>query len=100
MTERTNGELVFDIKAGTIGGGKDVLDGTALGTVHHNGAYTGLREFDVFYAPYFARICPCAENRQRTGFDQISTAVKARYPSMKYLSVARLSLEALHQQEA
>ena len=56
VAERTGGELVFDIKAGTIGGGKDVLDGTALGTVHlYNGAYTGLREFDVFYAPYFAR---------------------------------------------
>ena len=56
VTERTGGDLNFDIKAGTIGGGKDVLDGTALGTVNlYNGAYTGLREFDVFYAPYFAR---------------------------------------------
>ena len=56
VNKRTNGALAFDIKAGTIGGGKDVLDGTALGTVHiYNGAYTGLREFDVFYAPYFAR---------------------------------------------
>ena len=54
VNKRTNGALAFDIKAGTIGGGKDVLDGTALGTVHiYNGAYTGLREFDIFYAPYF-----------------------------------------------
>ena len=38
VNKRTNGALAFDIKAGTIGGGKDVLDGTALGTVHiYNG---------------------------------------------------------------
>ena len=56
VNQRTNGELAFDIKAGTMGGGKDVLDGTALGTVHiYNGAYTGLKEFDVFCAPYFTR---------------------------------------------
>ncbi len=87
----TNGDLVFDIKAGTIGGGKDVLDGTALGTVHlYNGAYTGLREFDVFYAPYFARDSNHAQKiANELLFDQISSAVEARYPSMKYLSVAR-----------
>ena len=91
VTERTNGDLVFDIKAGTIGGGKDVLDGTALGTVHlYNGAYTGLREFDVFYAPYFARDSNHAQKiANELLFDQISSAVEARYPSMKYLSVAR-----------
>ena len=30
VNKRTNGALAFDIKAGTIGGGKDVLDGTCL----------------------------------------------------------------------
>jgi TRAP-type C4-dicarboxylate transport system substrate-binding protein len=91
VAERTNGELVFDIKAGTIGGGKDVLDGTALGTVNlYNGAYTGLREFDVFYAPYFARNSNHAQAiANDLLYDELNSAVKNRYPSLHYLSVAR-----------
>ena len=91
VSERTDGELAFDIKAGTIGGGKDVLDGTALGTVHiYNGAYTGLREFDVFYAPYFARDSNHAQEiANNLLFDELNTAVQSRYPSLRYLSVAR-----------
>ncbi|MGI9484287.1 MAG: TRAP transporter substrate-binding protein [Geminicoccaceae bacterium] len=91
VSERTGGELVFDIKAGTIGGGKDVLDGTALGTVQvYNGAYTGLREFDVFYAPYFARDSNHAQEiANNLLFDELNTAVQSRYPSLRYLSVAR-----------
>ncbi len=91
VSERTGGELAFDIKAGTIGGGKDVLDGTALGTVQiYNGAYTGLREFDVFYAPYFARDSNHAQQiANDVLYDQLNTAVQSRYPSLRYLSVAR-----------
>ena len=91
VSERTGGDLVFDIKAGTIGGGKDVLDGTALGTVQvYNGAYTGLREFDVFYAPYFARDSNHAQEiANNLLFDELNTAVQSRYPSLRYLSVAR-----------
>ncbi len=91
VSERTGGEFVFDIKAGTIGGGKDVLDGTALGTVHvYNGAYSGLREFDVFYAPYFARDSNHAQQIANDAlYDQLNTAVQSRYPSLRYLSVAR-----------
>lgn len=91
VTERTGGELTFDIKAGTIGGGKDVLDGTALGTVQiYNGAYSGLREFDVFYAPYFARDSNHAQQiANDLLYDQLNAAVQARYPSLRYLSVAR-----------
>lgn len=91
VTERTGGELTFDIKAGTIGGGKDVLDGTALGTVQlYNGAYTGLREFDVFYAPYFARDSNHAQAiANELLYDELNAAVQNRYPSLVYLSVAR-----------
>ena len=91
VSERTGGELAFDIKAGTIGGGKDVLDGTALGTVHlYNGAYTGLREFDVFYAPYFARDSNHAQKiANDLLYDELNGAVQNRYPSLRYLSVAR-----------
>lgn len=91
VKERTGGSLEFDIKAGTIGGGKDVLDGTALGTVQvYNGAYTGLREFDVFYAPYFARDSDHAKKVvQEVLADRLEAAVSKRYPSVKFLSVAR-----------
>ena len=91
VNKRTNGELAFDIKAGTIGGGKDVLDGTALGTVHvYNGAYTGLREFDVFYAPYFARDSNHAQKiANGLLYDKLNTAVQKRYSGLRYLSVAR-----------
>ena len=91
VSERTGGELQFDIKAGTIGGGKDVLDGTALGTVQiYNGAYTGLREFDVFYAPYFARDSNHAQKiANELLYDELNAAVQKRYPSLHYLSVAR-----------
>ena len=91
VTERTGGDLNFDIKAGTIGGGKDVLDGTALGTVNlYNGAYTGLREFDVFYAPYFARDSNHAQAiANNLLFEELNSAVQKRYPSLRYLSVAR-----------
>ncbi len=91
VSERTGGELQFDVKAGTIGGGKDVLDGTALGTVQiYNGAYTGLREFDVFYAPYFARDSNHAQKiANELLYDELNAAVQKRYPSLHYLSVAR-----------
>lgn len=90
VTERTGGELLFDIKAGTIGGGKDVLDGTALGTVQlYNGAYSGLREFDVFYTPYFATDSDNAKAIAEMLHDELNAAVQKRYPTLRYLSVAR-----------
>jgi TRAP-type C4-dicarboxylate transport system substrate-binding protein len=57
VAERTNGEIVFEVFAGNLGiGEKEMLEGAALGTVDGTGtAYTGTREFDVFYAPYFFR---------------------------------------------
>lgn len=56
VAQRSDGEIVIEIKAGTLGGEKDILDGCSLGTIDvYNGAYTGLREWDVFYTPYFAR---------------------------------------------
>jgi TRAP-type C4-dicarboxylate transport system substrate-binding protein len=91
VTEKTGGELVFDIKAGTIGSEKEILDGTALGTVQiYNGAYTGLREFDVFYAPYFVRDSGHAlKVANELLYDQINAAVGKRYAGVRYLSVAR-----------
>ncbi len=91
VSQRTGGELVFEVKAGTIGSEKEILDGCALGTVQiYNGAYTGLREFDIFYAPYFVRDSNHAlKVANELLYDQINAAVGKRYSGVRYMSVAR-----------
>ncbi|RMF39566.1 MAG: TRAP transporter substrate-binding protein [Alphaproteobacteria bacterium] len=90
VEERTGGELKFEIKAGTLGGEKDILDGCSLGTVHiYNGAYTGLREFDVFYTPYFARDSNHAQKIvYDLLYDRLTEAVSNRY-NVHFMSIAR-----------
>lgn len=54
LSERTGGELSFEIFAGTLGGEKELLESMALGALDvYNGAYTGTDQFDVLYSPYF-----------------------------------------------
>ncbi|MEW5424912.1 TRAP transporter substrate-binding protein [Amorphus sp. 3PC139-8] len=54
IKEKTNGELSFEIFAGTLGGEKDLIESMALGSLDvYNGAYTGTEQFDVLYSPYF-----------------------------------------------
>lgn len=54
LSTKSNGALSFEIFAGTLGGEQKLLDSLALGTIDvYNGAYTGTREFDILYSPYF-----------------------------------------------
>ncbi|MCG8357375.1 MAG: TRAP transporter substrate-binding protein [Kiloniellales bacterium] len=56
ISEKTGGELSFEIFAGTLGGEKDLIESMALGGLDiYNGAYTGTDQFDVMYCPYFYR---------------------------------------------
>ncbi len=56
VSQRTNGSMKVEIFAGTLGGEQRLLEGMALGTIDiYNGAYTGTREFDIFYSPGFFR---------------------------------------------
>jgi TRAP-type transport system periplasmic protein len=56
VTEKTGGAVAFTIFAGTLGGEQKLLESMALGSVDmYNGAYTGTREFDILYSPYFFR---------------------------------------------
>jgi TRAP-type C4-dicarboxylate transport system substrate-binding protein len=56
VAKRTNGQIKVEIFAGTLGGEQRLLEGMALGTIDvYNGAYTGTREFDIFYSPGFFR---------------------------------------------
>ena len=51
VRKRTNGEIVCETFWGTLGGEQTLLNGVALGTLDgYHGAYTGMREFDLFYA--------------------------------------------------
>lgn len=90
VTEKTKGELVFDVQAGTLGGEKQILDGTSLGTVDiYNGAYTGTREFDIFYAPYFVRDYDHALKAVYGLLnDKLQDAIKSRY-DVTFLTVGR-----------
>jgi len=56
VSKRTNGEIDGQVFAGTLGGEETLLKGMALGTIDmYDGAYTALREFDIFYAAQFFR---------------------------------------------
>lgn len=50
VRKRTNGEVVCETFWGTLGGEQTLLNGVSLGTLDgYHGAYTGMREFDLFY---------------------------------------------------
>ncbi len=54
VTKKTDGSLNFTMFAGTMGGEQKLLESMALGGLDmYNGAYTGTREFDILYSPYF-----------------------------------------------
>ncbi|GAB4166751.1 MAG: hypothetical protein OHK0024_01430 [Thalassobaculales bacterium] len=56
VAKRTNNAYAVDIFAGTLGGEAQLLQGMALGTLDiYLGAYTGTREFDIMYSPFFFR---------------------------------------------
>lgn len=50
VRKRSNGEIVCETFWGTLGGEQTLLNGVALGTLDgYHGAFTGMREFDLFY---------------------------------------------------
>lgn len=54
VTQKTGGAVTFTMFAGTLGGEQKLLESMALGGLEmYNGAYTGTREFDILYSPYF-----------------------------------------------
>ncbi|MCZ6604971.1 MAG: hypothetical protein O7A03_07480, partial [Alphaproteobacteria bacterium] len=57
ISRRTGGEISAQILAGTLGGGEEALiQGMSVGTIDvYSGAFTGTREFDIFYTPYMFR---------------------------------------------
>lgn len=90
ITKRSNGEVEFDVFAGTLGGEKTLLDGLALGTVDMTTtAYTGTREFDILYAPYMFRDADHAAKVVNGPLrEKFSKLMKDRYDA-EFLGVAR-----------
>jgi TRAP-type C4-dicarboxylate transport system substrate-binding protein len=90
VTKRTNGEIEFDVFAGTLGGEKTLLDGLALGTVDMTTtAYTGTREFDILYAPYMFRDADHAGKVVNGALrERFSKLMKDRYDA-EFMGVAR-----------
>src|SRR5678810_33547 len=50
VAKRTSGEVQCEVFWGTLGGEQALLNSVSLGTLDgYHGAYTGMREFDLFY---------------------------------------------------
>lgn len=90
ITERTKGEIEFDVFAGTLGGEETLITGLALGTVDMTTtAYTGTREFDILYAPYMFRDAGHAGAVVNAVLrEQCARVLKERYDA-HFLGVAR-----------
>lgn len=91
VSEKTGGELSFEIFAGTLGGEKQLIESMALGSLDmYNGAYTGTDEFDIFYSPYFFRDGRHAKAVMEGDIGaQASSALEDRYRA-RLLGVGRL----------
>ncbi len=91
VAQRTNGSLTVQIFAGTLGGEQRLLEGMALGTIDiYNGAYTGTREFDIFYSPGFFKNGAHAGRVIKSGLgEKASKVLESRYQA-RLLGVGRL----------
>lgn len=91
LSKATDGDLSFEIFAGTLGGEKQLIESMALGSLDmYNGAYTGTDEFDIFYSPYFFRDGKHAKAVMESEIGaQASKALEDRYRA-RLLGVGRL----------
>lgn len=96
ISEKTGGSLSMEIFAGTLGGEQQLIESMALGSLDmYNGAYTGTREFDILYSPYFFRDGAHAGAVMKSEIGQkASAALQARY-NARLLGVGRLGTYAL-----
>lgn len=91
ISQKTGGELSFEIFAGTLGGEKDLIESMALGSLDvYNGAYTGTDQFDVMYSPYFFADGPQAKAVLKTEIGAKASAVLEERYQARLLGVGRL----------
>lgn len=91
VEKRTNGAIKTQIFAGTLGGEQRLLEGMSLGTLDiYNGAYTGTREFDIFYSPGFFKDGPHAKRVIKSAVgEKASKVLESRYQA-RLLGIGRL----------
>ena len=91
VSKKTNGAVSLEIFAGSLGGEQKLLDSMALGSLDmYNGAYTGTREFDILYSPYFFRDGAHAGRVMKGPIGQKASAVlQSRYKA-RLLGAGRL----------
>jgi len=91
VSKKTNGAVSFEIFAGSLGGEQKLLDSMALGSLDmYNGAYTGTREFDILYSPYFFRDGAHAGRVMKGPIGEKASAVLQRRYKARLLGAGRL----------
>lgn len=98
VRKRTNGEIVAETFWGTLTGSEQVLlNGVALGTLDGwHGAYTGLREFDLFYtANLFRDYDHAARVVNGTLLPRLRTLLEGKY-KVHLLGLGRAGSFGLH----
>ena len=91
VAKRTNNAIKVEIFAGTLGGEQRLLEGMALGTIDvYNGAYTGTREFDIFYSPGFFRDGAHAKRVIQSPIGSRASEVLEKRYQARLLGVGRL----------
>ncbi len=91
VSKKTNGAVSIEIFAGSLGGEQKLIDSMALGSLDmYNGAYTGTREFDIMYSPYFFRDGAHAGRVLKGEIGKKSSAALQKKYKARLLGVGRL----------
>lgn len=91
VTKKTDGSLNFTMFAGTMGGEQKLLESMALGGLEmYNGAYTGTREFDILYSPYFFKDGAQAGRVMKGAVGEKASAVLEKRYHARLLGTGRL----------
>ena len=91
VTKRTDGAVAFTIFSGTMGGEQKLLESMALGGLDmYNGAYTGTREFDILYSPYFFKDGAQAGRVMKGPIGEKASAVLEKRYHARLLGTGRL----------
>ncbi len=101
VKKRTNGEIVAETFWGTLTGSEQVLlNGVALGTLDGwHGAYTGMREFDLFYtANLFRDFDHAARVVNGPLLPRLRTALEGKY-KVHLLGLGRAGSFGLHMRD-
>lgn len=91
MSKRSDGALSLEIFAGSLGGEQKLIESMSLGSIDmYNGAYTGTRQFDVMYSPYFFKDGAHARRVLSTKIGQDASDVLGERYASRLIGIGRL----------